>query len=344
MNRKDARTPYVAPLPPLGFGESRAVEFRDAEALSETLTRHGAARVDYRPLEKAAPFRSRAAVVKMTQARITALATSSVLSSGADARTGLLMVPLHGAALTRCDKRSIEWGQGRAAVMLPPTASSGEAAPRSVLGVDIEPHRLETTARSMLRDRAIGDKERLLDLTTPRPLNLRAGRLNFEQLYRHYATVIDALDGNGAQASRAGIDDVLLRTTVMLLAPELFFAEAETTKAGKSSVALVQDYIDAHLTQRVTLSDLEAVSGLSARGLQYAFRATLGLSPMQWLAARRLEKVRQRLLGAAPGETVTAIASDYFVNLGEFAVIYREKFGENPSQTLKAAQARPSRG
>ncbi|WP_018389191.1 helix-turn-helix domain-containing protein [Ancylobacter sp. FA202] len=103
------------------------------------------------------------------------------------------------------------------------------------------------------------------------------------------------------------------------------------------------DYIDANLDGRITLSDLERVSGLSARSLQYAFRATFNRSPMQWTTDRRLEKVRERILSARTGDTLTAIAGAYFTNLGDFSHSYRARYGELPSQTLQNVLARPLR-
>jgi AraC-like DNA-binding protein len=53
----------------------------------------------------------------------------------------------------------------------------------------------------------------------------------------------------------------------------------------------------------------------------------------------RLERVREELLCAEPGETVTAIAMRWgFTHLARFSGIYRARFGELPSQTLALAR------
>ncbi|KPF94439.1 hypothetical protein IP86_22270 [Rhodopseudomonas sp. AAP120] len=97
----------------------------------------------------------------------------------------------------------------------------------------------------------------------------------------------------------------------------------------------VCDYILANLDQKLTLSDLEPISGLSSRVLQYAFRERFGCSPMQWVNDQRLEQVRALIQGAPPGSRVSAIASAYFSNLGDFAQRYRRRFGELPSVTME---------
>jgi REP element-mobilizing transposase RayT len=54
-------------------------------------------------------------------------------------------------------------------------------------------------------------------------------------------------------------------------------------------------------------------------------------------STRCLERVREELTDAEAGEgaTVTAIAERWgFNHLGSFAVLYRKRWGESPSQTL----------
>ncbi|OXH85552.1 AraC family transcriptional regulator, partial [Burkholderia multivorans] len=57
--------------------------------------------------------------------------------------------------------------------------------------------------------------------------------------------------------------------------------------------------------------------------------------PMQYLRAKRLEHARELLLGATPERRIADIALDCgFTHLGRFALAYRERFGESPSDTL----------
>ncbi|MBI1651381.1 AraC family transcriptional regulator [Hyphomicrobium sulfonivorans] len=105
-------------------------------------------------------------------------------------------------------------------------------------------------------------------------------------------------------------------------------------------VQLACEYIDANLTNPISLTDLEFLTGLSRRSLQYGFRAAFDRTPMQWVAQRRLEAVRRQILEAPPGANLTMIAGEYFANLGEFARMYRRRYGELPSATLKQALAK----
>ena len=88
----------------------------------------------------------------------------------------------------------------------------------------------------------------------------------------------------------------------------------------------------------VSIDDLAAASGVSARTLYKGFQEFRGVSPMKFLKLTRLEMVHRELLHAEPSDSVTRIAMDYgFRQLGRFAVEYRQRFGESPSDTLRHA-------
>jgi transcriptional regulator GlxA family with amidase domain len=100
-------------------------------------------------------------------------------------------------------------------------------------------------------------------------------------------------------------------------------------------VRLVEDWIEANLTEPLGVDDLAAAADVSARSLQLAFRRLRGYSPMQALMRRRLAFARRLLEHAGPGVNVTSVAMDLgFFNLGRFSVRYRNAFGESPSATL----------
>ncbi len=96
------------------------------------------------------------------------------------------------------------------------------------------------------------------------------------------------------------------------------------------------DYLEAHLDTPVTLPDLVAASGVAGRTLLQHFRDTQGVSPIRYLRNARFRKVREALARAQPGDSVTAIAMSWgFSHMGRFAVEYRRRFGESPSETLR---------
>ena len=95
---------------------------------------------------------------------------------------------------------------------------------------------------------------------------------------------------------------------------------------------------DAHIDDPLPVSTLSRLVGLSERGLRDAFYRVRGMGPKRWIVAERLQGVRNALTDEGGGAiTVTDAAADYgFYELGRFAAIYRQAFGEAPSDTLRS--------
>jgi AraC-like DNA-binding protein len=95
------------------------------------------------------------------------------------------------------------------------------------------------------------------------------------------------------------------------------------------------DYIEANLEEPIVLADIVAASGIAGRTLMQHFRRYREITPMQYLRKARLDRVREALQRAEPEEGVTAIALRWgFSHMGRFSAMYRQRFGELPSQTL----------
>lgn len=98
-------------------------------------------------------------------------------------------------------------------------------------------------------------------------------------------------------------------------------------------------YIEANLTALVTLEDIVRAAGVSDRVLFRHFRNVTGMSPMAYLRSARFARVRDALRRARAGERIVDIAALWgFNHLGRFAVEYRLRFGEKPSETKAAAR------
>ena len=110
------------------------------------------------------------------------------------------------------------------------------------------------------------------------------------------------------------------------------------TALAASRLALVEDWIGAHLEDPITIGRLCEVAGVGERALQKAFESRRGLSPMGFVAERRLAMAHHLLESAGPLGTVTDIAVRLGFHLGRFAGMYRDLFGETPSQTLQQAR------
>lgn len=117
--------------------------------------------------------------------------------------------------------------------------------------------------------------------------------------------------------------------------------DADSTRRSESAqqvVARTEAYLRANLDGRVSLTELCRIVGLSERGLRNAFYRVHGVSPTRWIMGERLQGVRNALIDeAVPSTTVTSVAAEHgFYELGRFAAIYKDAFGEAPSDTLRS--------
>ena len=109
--------------------------------------------------------------------------------------------------------------------------------------------------------------------------------------------------------------------------------------ATPGHVRVAAEYLEANAAEPVRLAELAKLTGMSVRSIQAGFKARYGCSPMAFLKQRRLELARNQLLSATPGTTtVSEVALDCgFSHLGRFSALYRARFGESPSATVRRA-------
>ena len=114
---------------------------------------------------------------------------------------------------------------------------------------------------------------------------------------------------------------------------------ARGTAPDRPTVNAACEFIERNLGHAITVHDIAAAAGVSVRTLQNQFSDDLDRTVTGYLRDRRLERARAELADAQPGSgaTVTDVASRWgFTHLGRFAVMYRTRFGESPSQTLRS--------
>lgn len=101
-------------------------------------------------------------------------------------------------------------------------------------------------------------------------------------------------------------------------------------------VRRAEEYMRTHLKDVISIVDLLRICGCSRTALFSAFSNARGYTPMEFITEQRLQKAKDTLLNQRRKASVASIAIDCgFIHLGRFAQIYRKRFGERPSDTLK---------
>jgi len=174
------------------------------------------------------------------------------------------------------------------------------------------------------------------------PLDLRRGPgTALRQFVLH---LVDEIDAGRSTFGQRGLMNRQIESTLMTGLIEALdnnysgFLDRPAGSAAPHKLRIAEEYIEARLDQPLTVEEIARVADTTARSLQMAFRQFRGTTPLSFLRDRRLDRVREALLRARPGDTVTAIAMAWgFTHLGRFSQVYRARFGQTPSDTLSAA-------
>lgn len=198
-----------------------------------------------------------------------------------------------------------------------------------LLGVTVEVEALEHVLERQ------GARFRITDLPRCYRLGTSSVQAELTLLFDELATADLGRDSLlGYEAIRHGIRDAVMVQLLELVAPDQ--APPLSPTARKRMVDRAREYALGHLDEPLSILDLCNHIGASRRKLQYCFQETLGINPVAYLRALRLNAVRRELRDSPHEHGVQEMAARWgFWHLSRFASDYRTLFGETPSQTLR---------
>jgi AraC-like DNA-binding protein len=323
-------------LAPVPFGAAAATAFDSVEACGSFLGGLPGAPSVFHAIGPERDFRIRFRTVVLPGMTLLAgTSTPKTVDHRSDRVAVVIPFGTCGSVI-RSERREYRWASPYQGFFIPADLHvEAESTAGAFLRLDIPAESLMRTAAGMAGDDPHAQRD--LFVRVARTVPLQAPGEDWLTVVRGLCGAVDAYACDPRSLAAAGVDDVFLRTVVMMLAPERFLVPPADASAGRSwDPEPLLERIEAALAGRVTLSDLEAWSGLSARTIQLSFQRRFGVTPMQWIRGRRLEHLRAKLLAAADGETVRALAAS--CGLARMATLipeYERRFGELPSETLR---------
>jgi AraC-like DNA-binding protein len=93
----------------------------------------------------------------------------------------------------------------------------------------------------------------------------------------------------------------------------------------------IRDFIDRHYAKPLTVDRLAGRCALSPYHFIRAFRAAFGVTPHQYLRARRLDRAKE-LLVTTPLPVTEICDQIGFQSLGSFSSLFRRITGETPAE------------
>ena len=135
--------------------------------------------------------------------------------------------------------------------------------------------------------------------------------------------------------------DYLAATVLATMPTTAATADTATDRhdAHPETVRRAVAYLESHVHEDVTITQVAAAAFVTPRALQLAFRRHLGTTPLRYLRRLRLAGAHDDLCAAVAGDgqTVATIAYRWgFAHPGRFASAYRRHYGRPPSEVLHA--------
>lgn len=148
--------------------------------------------------------------------------------------------------------------------------------------------------------------------------------------YAQNASLRGTLEKLKALVQEPEIDDLHAESLCLLASLEIF--RVVTDGPGRLSdrqVALVRDFVEAHLADQIGLSDLASVAGLSRFHFSRAFKATIGENPHAFVQKRRISRAANLLrTGDLPIEMIASAVG--YRGTPQFRRAFREVTGVAP--------------
>jgi len=297
------------------------------------------------PLKTGLAFRNDTAILDLGQVLVVASQGSAITLSTDQHHSAQLVIPYRGNGRWLVENSMYENPLGESLLYLPPAPLHMENDITSGVALNVNPATLLATAITMAGPEGL-PSDRLEVFQQPHRL-LLSDPLSAHLINGVYAVLlsVDQLTcTSGADALVLRLDDVLVRSMVLLLLPELqrdtpsFSAPVApmASEAARCRLEPLLVWIEAHLDQPIGLTDLEAQVHWSRRTLQYTFRSACGCTPMQWLRQRRLHRAMQRLKHPQPGDSVASIGRSVgFFNAVTFSREFRRAYGSTPSSVFR---------
>ena len=133
----------------------------------------------------------------------------------------------------------------------------------------------------------------------------------------------------------------LLAATLLTTFPNTWITEPhhhDRTDATATTLTRAIAFIETNPDIDISITDIARAAHVTVRAVQLAFRRGLDTTPMTYLRRVRLDRAHQQLRDADThdGTTITQVAARWgFAAASRFTALYRQVYGQPPSQTLR---------
>ncbi len=168
----------------------------------------------------------------------------------------------------------------------------------------------------------------------------RSGSALEDSIFAGLADVILSLISLGAAADQLLLDQLVVRLQMQFLHRFAQGGRSSTYRGGMApwQERCAKSLLDASLTGAITVGRLASECGLSRGHFLQAFRRTTGLTPHQWLMARRVERAKVLLL-RSPLPLAEIARRCGFAHQSHFTRVFHRRTGAPPGEWRRANAA-----
>jgi AraC-like DNA-binding protein len=253
------------------------------------------------------------------------------IDPGELSRFFLIQIPVSGGAAVRCGTSLAETSAGlRGSILSPtlPTRMTWNAGCEKII-VLVEREAIEAQFSSLTHCEAKVEFSTGIDLTGV------VGR----SMTRHVNLILAAAE---EESQTPEAYQVLLREGLTMLLLTGFehsgshLLNQPVSAPAPSAVRRAEAYIDENAEHPLTMGEIANAAGTCLRSLQDAYKRTRGMTLSQAIQNARLERLRAGLIDPeGPASVGDAVFAAGFGHLGRAAALYRDHYGEAPSQTFR---------
>ena len=321
-------------LPALAFNETRSDHHVDQDSIFKAHDETFPRCFDLHSLAGKNEIAFKSSNIDINGVRLSAIAKTPISLERSAEFGNDLWIPISGYGVIETAAENFRYDGAHSAFL----GSTGErrlhASTLSAVCIQLDHNRLNATHAAMA-----GLKTAVALATHARVLPLEIKGVSFRTLFQQIFENIDALGGNPQALEQLTMDDSIYRLSVGLLQPEILWnprLSRSDRSPPRQEITRLCEFLRANLTQPISLTQMEQMSGLSSRVLQYSFKKHFGLRPKEWHRRERLHGARAALMRMDAGLKISSLAFDFgFPSASDFSHRYRQQFGELPSETMQ---------
>lgn len=245
-----------------------------------------------------------------------------------------VFIPLHGGCEINAFGMNLEAVALKKALFYTYMTKGTEKSDSSFVMFKLDKKRLQFTLETMLGNK---DKSINFNFHIPQEINLQYGKVSFLDIFMELFKMIDNYNCNEQLLENIHFDDFIYRNIALMLRPNtLLHNENNSFSPSANGLKKIFEFIEHYPNEVLNLTDLEYISGLSARALQYLFQKELQTTPSKFLRTQKLNKAKEILQYNHNNLSISAIAYELgFSNQSQFSKYFKEEFGCLPSEIIK---------